>query len=254
MHLTKGPPPAAPDRHLLRYGVLAACCAALFAVLFALVEAHWGPLARLDRSWTDGEHGYARDHTAWTAAVQTLSNIGGTVTMRTLLGMAAVWLWLIGARVLAAWAATQALAGWAALWALRLLVGRPRPHFGDPVAYAAGPAFPSGHAMASAITCVILVWLIRPHTNRAGRVAATGVAAVAVLAVGWTRIVLGVHWPSDVLAGWLAAGVILGGVTVAVEIWRPGDLARDVRRVNWRTRPRVQRVLAGEPSAPGREG
>ncbi|MFC9324732.1 phosphatase PAP2 family protein [Kitasatospora sp. NPDC057015] len=254
MHLTNGSPPAATDRHLLRYGTLAAGCAGLFAVLLTVVEVRWAPLAGLDRGWTDSEHAYARGHAAWTAAVQTLSNIGGTVTMRTLLGLAAVWLWLIGARVLACWAAAQALVGWAALRVLEVAVDRPRPHFTDPVAHASGPGFPAGHAMASAITCVILLWLVRPHANRAGRAVAAGAAAVTVLAVGWTRIVLGLHWPSDILAGWLAAGVVLGAVTVAVEIWRPGDLARDVRRVNWRTRPRVQRVLVGEPSAPGRDG
>ena len=253
MHLTNGTSETAPNRHLLRYAAMAAACAALFGVLAALVGAHWGPLARLDQGWIDSEHGYSRQHTAWTAAVQMLSDIGGTITMRVLLGLAAVWLWLIGARVLAAWTVAQALIGWGALWGFKLAIGRTRPHFADPVAHASGPALPSGHAMASAITCVILVWLVWPHANRAGRAAAASVAAVTVLTIGWTRIVLGVHWPSDVLAGWLAAGIVLGGGTVAVELWRPGALARDVRRVNWRTRPRVQRVLVSGSAAPGGE-
>ena len=251
MHLTTAPSLAVPSRILPRCVTVAVCCAVLFGALLALVEARWGPLAGLDRGWTDAEHRYATRHTVWTAAVQTLSNIGGTVTMRILLGLAAGWLWLIGARVLAGWTAAQALIGWGLLWVLKLSVGRLRPHFADPVAHASNPGFPSGHAMASAITCVVLVWLLHPHTNRAGRVSAAAVAAVTVVAVGWTRIALGVHWPSDVLAGWLAAGVVLGAVTVAVELWRPGALARDVRRVNWRIRPRVQRVLAGGPSGEG---
>jgi undecaprenyl-diphosphatase len=47
-----------------------------------------------------------------------------------------------------------------------------------------------------------------------------------------------------VLGGWLLAAVVVGGTTVVVELWHPGALSRDVRRVNWRTRPRVQSVLA----------
>ncbi len=253
MHLTNGSPPAAPNRILPRYATVTAGCAVLFAVVLTLVETHWGPLARLDQGWIDSDHRYATQHAARTVSVQMISDIGGTVTMRVLLGLAAVWLWLIGARVLAGWAAAQVLIGWGLLWVLKLAVNRARPHFADPVAHASNPGFPSGHAMASAITCVAVVWLLHPHTNRAGRVAAGAVAAAAVLTIGWTRIALGVHWPSDILAGWLAAGVVLGGVTVAVELWRPGALDRDVLRVKWRTRPRVQRVLAAGPVSPDQE-
>ncbi|MGW6912801.1 phosphatase PAP2 family protein [Kitasatospora sp. NPDC054939] len=251
MHLTNSAPTITRrDRCLLRYAALSACCAVLLAILAALVQTGWQPLARLDRAWTDGMHDYARAHTVWTAAVQTLTDIGGTATMRSALGVAACWLWLIGARTLAGWVAAQALIGWAAQWGLKKLVDRDRPSFQDPVSHAAGPAFPSGHAMASALTCAVLVGLLWPRARRTGRTAACSAAGAIVLAIGTSRIALGVHWPSDVLAGWLAAGLVLGAVTAAVELWRPGALARDVRRVNWRTRPRVQRVLASRPPAP----
>ncbi|GAA4861670.1 phosphatase PAP2 family protein [Kitasatospora terrestris] len=231
-------------RNLLRCAGLALCCAALLGVLLALVESRWGPLARLDRGWVRPLHDYAREHAAWTASMQTLADLGGTVTMRVLLGAAAVWLWCLGARTLAFWAAAQALVGWALAAAARAAIDRPRPHFADAVGHASGGAFPSGHATASAITCAALLALVWPRADRVGRAVASSAAALAVLAVGWTRIALGVHWPSDVVGGWLAAGTVLGGVTVAVELWRPGALLRDARRVDWRTRPRVQRVLA----------
>ncbi|WP_406202368.1 phosphatase PAP2 family protein [Kitasatospora sp. NBC_01560] len=256
MHLTKRSASLTPrSRHLLRHAALATGCALLFGILAALVQTGWHPLARLDHAWVDGLHRYARDHTATTAAVQTFSDIGGTITMRTLLGIAAAWLWLIGARVLACWVVAQTLVGWGAQWAFKLSFGRERPSFPNPVSHAGGPAFPSGHAMASAITCAVLVGLFWSQARRGGRIAAVAVAALTVLTIGWTRIALGVHWPSDVLGGWLAAGIVLGTVTVAVELWRPGALARDIRRVNWRTRPRVQRVLASpkdpSPAGPG---
>ncbi|WP_316526645.1 phosphatase PAP2 family protein [Kitasatospora brasiliensis] len=244
MHLTNSTTiVTARHRSLLRDAALALGCAALFGLLASLVTGHWLPLTRFDQEWIGELHLYARDHRAWTAAVQTLSDIGGTVTMRTLLGIAAGWLWLIGARVLAGWVAAQTLVGWGAQWALKLAFDRGRPSFTDPVSHAGGPAFPSGHAMASAITCAVLVGLLWYRVHRRGRTAACLVAAATVLTIGWTRVALGVHWPSDVLAGWLAAGMVLGSVTAAIQLWRPGALARDVRRVNWRTRPRVQRVI-----------
>lgn len=244
-------PFALPGRRpeLIRFTVPTLGFAFLFAGLLMLVEHDWGPLARLDHGWVDPLHDFARQHTAWTAAMKTLSDIGGPVTMRVLLALAAIWLWWLGARMLAGWAAAQILLGWLVGTVAKAEIGRPRPHFADPVAYAPGSSFPSGHAMASAITCAALVVLAWPRAGLAGRLAASTLAALMVLAVGWSRIALGVHWPTDVLAGWLAAGVVLGGVAVAIELWRPGALLRDVRRVDWRTRPRVQSVLVSEGAA-----
>ncbi|MFJ6383360.1 phosphatase PAP2 family protein [Kitasatospora sp. NPDC092039] len=251
MHLTNSTTLlTARNRSLLRDTALALCCAALFGLLAVLVTGRWRPLASFDQEWVGDLHTYARGHPIWTAAVQTLSDIGGTVTMRALLGIAAGWLWLIGARVLAGWVAAQALVGWGAQWALKLAFERGRPSFTDPVSHAGGPAFPSGHAMASAIACAVLVGLLWYRVRRRGRTAACVVAATAVLTIGWTRVALGVHWPSDVLGGWLAAGIVLGAVTAVIQVWRPGALARDVRRVNWRTRPRVQRVVVSTGQAP----
>ncbi|MBO1419992.1 phosphatase PAP2 family protein, partial [Streptomyces sp. FH025] len=232
MHLTNSST-SVTVRHsrLLRDTALALGCAALFCLLAVLVTGHWRPLHEFDQDWVNELHIYAREHRIWTAAVQTLSDIGGPVTMRALLGIAAAWLWLIGARVLACWVAACTLIGWSAQSALKLAFDRPRPAFTDPVSQAGGAAFPSGHAMASAITCAVLVGLLWYRVHRRGRTAACAVAAATILTIGWTRVALGVHWPSDVLAGWLAAGIVLGVVTTAIELWRPGALARDVRRV-----------------------
>ncbi|SDT66539.1 Membrane-associated phospholipid phosphatase [Streptomyces sp. TLI_053] len=251
MHLTNSSPIiTARDRHLLRHAALAVCCAGLFAALAALVQTGWGPLSRFDHELTGDLHGYAADHTVWTASVQMFSDIGGTITMRSVLGAVALWLWLIGARTLAGWVAAQTLIGWGGQWVLKLSFGRQRPAFSDPVAHASGPAFPSGHAMASAITCAVLVGLLWPRARRAGRSTACTTAALTVLAIGASRVFLGLHWTTDVLAGWLAAGIVLGAVTVIVELSRPGALARDFRRVDWRTRPRVQRVLVSSARPP----
>ncbi|MFE0459950.1 phosphatase PAP2 family protein [Kitasatospora sp. NPDC058965] len=256
MHLTSAPgrPPAGRPRplraRLPRYTAIALGSLALCAVLLALVQTGWGPLARLDHGWADGLHGLARRNLPFTVSMQTTTMLGSPVIMRTLLGLAAAWLWAIGARTLAGWTAAQALVGWGLQWLVKTAVDRPRPGWPDPVTQAPGPAFPSGHAMAAAITAATLVALVWPRADRRARVVCCSLAAAGTGLVGFTRLALGVHWPSDVLGGWLLAATVLGGTTVLVELWRPGALSRDVRRVNWRTRPRVQSVLASSVPFP----
>jgi undecaprenyl-diphosphatase len=256
MHLTSPPDGPAAGRprplrtRLPRYGAVALGSLALCGVLLVLVRTGWGPLARLDRDWTTGLHGLARRNLAFTVSMQTTTMLGSPVIMRTVLGLAAAWLWAIGARTLAGWTAAQALVGWGLQWVVKDAVDRPRPVWPDPVAQAPGPAFPSGHAMAAAITAATLVALLWPRADRRTRIVCCSLAGAVTALIGFTRLALGVHWPSDVLGGWLLAATVLGGTTVLVELWRPGALSRDVRRVDWRTRPRVQSVLASSVPFP----
>lgn len=85
---------------------------------------------------------------------------------------------------------------------LKLYFHRERPHLWDVFAPDLSFAFPSGHAMSStsfAIVLIVLAW----HTR--WRWLVFTLASLFVLTIGWTRIYLGMHYPSDVLAGWLLA-------------------------------------------------
>jgi undecaprenyl-diphosphatase len=65
-------------------------------------------------------------------------------------------------------------------------------------------SFPSGHAMNSAIVFLTLgALLTRTQKDRAVRVYLIGISIVLTLLVGFSRVYLGVHWPSDVIAGWI---------------------------------------------------
>ena len=103
---------------------------------------------------------------------------------------------------------------------LKALVARPRPDEELSMVLEAGYGFPSGHAVFAAAFLGALMWLAgrwRPLDGRAAlRWSVIGVLALTVLAVGASRVYLGVHWPSDVIAGLLFGAVYLG-VFIAVR-------------------------------------
>lgn len=116
----------------------------------------------------------------------------------TLLGVA--WLALAGRWRRMAVLLAVVLGGRLAIDGLKLLVERPRPSFGTHPVAVNSWSFPSGHAGNSMIAFVALALLVAPPRWRRPAIVA---AIAASLAIGVTRPLLGVHWPSDVVAGWL---------------------------------------------------
>jgi len=96
--------------------------------------------------------------------------------------------------------------------AVKALVNRSRPVFSHPVATAGGGSFPSGHTAGSAALYGILVLLL------VRRLRVTIAATVFVLAVGASRVVLGVHYLSDVVGG-LALGLAVAAGTLLLRDW-----------------------------------
>jgi undecaprenyl-diphosphatase len=85
---------------------------------------------------------------------------------------------------------------------------RPRPDIVPHEVYAASYSFPSGHSMLSALTYLTLgAILARAHERKLLKAYFLLTAVFLTVLIGVTRVYLGVHWPTDVLAGWTAGAV-----------------------------------------------
>jgi len=130
----------------------------------------------------------------------------GSPTVLTLLVVATCVLLLLGRRLREALLVIGATAsGGLATRLLKLSFDRPRPEFMPQDIYIASASFPSGHAMGSAVVYLTLAALLaRVIPSRRLKLYVLFVAATLAVLVGLSRVYLGVHWPSDVLAGWAA--------------------------------------------------
>ncbi|MEU8614356.1 phosphatase PAP2 family protein [Actinoplanes sp. NPDC048791] len=185
-----------------------------FALIAALVAGGWPPLHDLDRAVTDSLHTWALGHPHWTEANKWWTNIFAPMPLRAAALILVIWLLRRRAKRLALWAVTAMAVGGVLGALLKLLVGRHRPDLLDPVARATGYSFPSGHALNAALTAGVFVLVLLPVARGAKRWVLWGSAIAVTVLTGLSRIVLGVHWTSDVVAGWLL-GIAVVAVTAA---------------------------------------
>jgi len=102
------------------------------------------------------------------------------------------------------------------VWSLLLksAFDRPRPQIADSLSYVITSSFPSGHSMMAAATYLTLgVMLARTQQQRRLKIYFVGIAVLLMILTGISRVCLGVHYPTDVLAGWMA------GLVWAVICW-----------------------------------
>jgi undecaprenyl-diphosphatase len=209
-------PPRPPEHRTATRatGVLALCS----LLLLVLVVVEWQPLLTVDGDIADTTHRWAVDEPGLTHAFRILTDwVWDPWTMRLLAAAAAIWLvWRRNARWTAAWLVATCAVGTLVQQVMKSAVGRERPVWPDPVDTAHFAAYPSGHALTATVVCGLLLWLL--HHYGAGRTlwfSALALAVVSVVGVGLTRIWLGVHWPSDVLGGWLLGAML---VTLAMAV------------------------------------
>ncbi|MGW1469356.1 phosphatase PAP2 family protein [Streptomyces sp. NPDC002308] len=221
------PPPARPSgpATVTRAVRTGAVCGALALVLLVMVATAWPPLTTLDHTVAENLHRRAVARPGEVRVARVLTDwVWDPWTARALIAVAVVTLWWRGARLLAGWIAATMLFSALLQQGVKAAVGRDRPHWQDPVDSAQYAAFPSGHAMSATVAGGLLLWLLwrarpaPPVRDAAVPVACVSPACVAlavvsVVGVSFTRVYLGVHWLSDVVAG-----VLLGMSVVAFSV------------------------------------
>lgn len=136
-------------------------------------------------------------------AVADITALGGYVILTLLVVGVAIYLLANGKRGTALLVVGAVGSGTLLSEGLKLGFARPRPDLVAHLAEVQSASFPSGHAMVSAIAYLTLgVLLARAHERRRTKILVMTYAITLTLLIGLSRIYLGVHWPTDVLAGW----------------------------------------------------
>lgn len=132
---------------------------------------------------------------------------------------------------LVAWSWLVTTAGGALLnWTLKELFGRARPVHDHGFAKAAGMSFPSGHAAGSMVVYGFLCYLLVRHTHVRWHLPIVVAGLLLVVAVGSSRVLLQVHYFSDVLAGWASAVSWLALCIAGIEALRRRNGSEPDRR------------------------
>lgn len=159
------------------------------------------------------ERGWIRDvqpaRTSWlTEAAKVASTLGTAGVLSVAVSLLAVLLVIRGRPGLALFLVLAAFGGIGLPVAVKAIVGRPRPPVALRYVSVVGSSFPSGHATQNAAILPAIA-LALTGAGYARRVALS-LAALGAVLVGISRVLLGVHYPSDVLAGWLLGAAWLG--------------------------------------------
>ncbi|MGW0496020.1 phosphatase PAP2 family protein [Streptomyces sp. NPDC003007] len=190
-----------------------------FVLLLFLVRGEWGPLRRLDEAVADGLNDAVADHGVVVEALRVVTALGGSPALAWVTSVGVVWLLLRRQVRAALYMAVAAVGAWILISVVKTLVGRLRPVVDEPLVTPSGLSFPSGHALSSLVSYGVLLLVFLPAMNRTARRFSAVVAVVIVVLVGFTRMALGVHYLSDVVAGWLLGAVWLAVTAVAFRHW-----------------------------------
>lgn len=193
-----------------------------FGALLASVVVD-GPLQRWDQPVADDLSRWARRSEARVDVFEAISWFGWPPVLATWVALGALACWATGRGRLAWFLVLTTATGAVAQVALKAAVARPRPEVLLPVAQARGHSFPSGHAMASTVVYGALLLVVVPRLPRRARLAVVVATVALVLAIGVSRLVLGVHFVTDVVGGHVAGLAWLVVAAAAFEVWHLHD-------------------------------
>jgi membrane-associated phospholipid phosphatase len=197
----------------------AALTVAVVLPLGLLTVAHWEPLIELDMAVSDELFVPGRGTDV--DVLLLLTGAGGAMVRVAVLAPLAGWLvWRRRWRLVLLVVAGGALVG-ALNEVLKEIFDRPRPSY-EGTLEAEGFSYPSGHASGTAATATVLLVVFWPVLSRAGRLVLVTVAVAVVAVVGYTRVALGVHFATDVVAGWCVGVAWVLLLAAVLEVW-PGQ-------------------------------
>jgi len=212
-------PGSVPDPEIRRAVRLArgAVSMLVFAVPVVLlayaVRQRFEPLIHLDEDVIRWATGVTRS-AGTVDALLLLQRVSQPFLLYVLATGVTAWSWLArGLRNRALWAFVTMMVAWNVGLLVKTLVQRARPVVDDPVSHSPGYSFPSGHAFNVAVVTTVLVFLLWPLLSVRGRRVAVVIAVAVAVVVGLDRMFLGVHFPSDVAAGWIL------GVGITFSSW-----------------------------------
>jgi membrane-associated phospholipid phosphatase len=241
--------------------VLAAVALALVAVpgalILLLVEDKWAPLLRADDGARDRLHNFAVTHTGFVGAMHLISDSGSALAWQIVLAVVVAWLLWRRLPRLALFVVITAAGSSLLNGVVKTSVHRLRPALTHPVAHESGLSFPSGHAQAAIVGYAVLLLVFLPILHGRWRRVALGVAVLMVLAIGFSRIALGVHYASDVVGGYVLGAAWVAAMAAAFNAIRVDGGRRpvDVREgLEPEQAPRMSGHKTGDAPAPGDHG
>lgn len=215
-----------------------------FTLLFQVVVE--GPVTRFDGRLADRLNDAVHANPPALNVLRVVTLFGSTPVLA-LVTVAAVWFVTArGRQRLGTFLVVTALGGAILNSLVKLAVARPRPVVDHEVATAFGKSFPSGHAMSSTVIYGALLVALLPILRRRHRTAAVVGAVVLVLAVGTSRLLLGVHFLSDVLGGFVLGLAWLAGSIALFETWRAEEGRRRTNPVAEGVEPEAGPALRGD--------
>jgi membrane-associated phospholipid phosphatase len=153
-----------------------------------------------------------------TDAFQIITFLGNFVTLLAVTLVAVVVLWRRHEQKDALFVALAFVGAQLLSNGMKLVFQRDRPFFPDPLATATTYSFPSGHALVSLAVYGAIALLLARRLAPVGRTAVFVAAGVLVAAIGFSRLYLGVHFLTDVLAGFAAGIAWLSVLYLALEL------------------------------------
>lgn len=219
--------PPSTARSTTKFGaraVLAAISLALLAIPGALtlllVKDRWAPLLRADNGARDRLHDFAVTHTGFVGAMQLISNSGSAVAWVIVLAIVVIWLLWRRLPRLALFVVTTGAGSSLLNTVVKAAVHRLRPVLTHAVAQEPGWSFPSGHAQAAIVGYAVLLLVFLPILRGVWRRAAATFAVLMILAIGFSRIALGVHYVSDVVGGYVLGAAWVAAMAAAFNAMR----------------------------------